>query len=69
MRYVSSLPNPATPAYTALDLRLVWSPASRWEVALIGRNLFDPRHREFITTNSLNEEVARSVTLKITYRQ
>lgn len=68
LRYASSLPHPALPGYKALDLRLGWRPSPRWEVALSARNLLDRQHAEFITTNSLNEQVHRSCTLKVTWR-
>ena len=68
LRCVSSLPNPATPGYTAMDLRLGWRPTPRWEFSVSGRNLLDQQHRELITTNSLNEEVHQSCTLKVTWR-
>ncbi|HWA87031.1 MAG TPA: TonB-dependent receptor [Opitutus sp.] len=68
LRYVSARPNPATDAYTVVDLRLGWSPASNWDIALLGRNLFDGLHHEIITTNSLNEEIGPSGTLKITWK-
>jgi iron complex outermembrane receptor protein len=68
VRGTSRLPQPRMPAYVTADLHLGWSPNSAWELALIGRNLFDPQHPEFVTPNSLNQEVARSVTVKATWR-
>lgn len=68
LRHASELPDPATPAYTALDLRAAWRPAEQWEIELAARNLLDRQHPEFTTTNSLNEEVSRSVSLKVTWR-
>ncbi|QYM78373.1 TonB-dependent receptor [Horticoccus luteus] len=68
LRYVSALPNPALPGYTDFDLRLGWHPTSNWEISLLGRNLLHRQHAEFITTNSLNEQVHRSITLKSTWR-
>ncbi len=47
LRHVSALPNPAVPAYWALDLRLGWRPLPRLEIALIGQNLLDKQHPEF----------------------
>ncbi len=69
VRYVSDLPQPATPAYTALDLRLAWKPRPNFEVALVGRNLLDPQHPEFASATAVTREVDRSVfaTLKWTY--
>jgi iron complex outermembrane receptor protein len=67
VRSASSLPNPYSPGYHALDLRLGWRPTVRWEFSLSARNLLDRQHAEFVTTNSLNEEVHRSCTLKATW--
>lgn len=60
LRYVGSLPHPATPSYVALDLRLGWSPRKNLEFAIIGRNLLDPNHPEFGNTGT-TAEVPRSV--------
>jgi len=68
LRHASALPNPALPGYTVADFRLGWRPSPRWELSLIARNLFDRQFPEFITTNSLNEEVRRRATLKVTWR-
>ncbi len=67
LRYADSLPNPATPSYLELDLRLAWSPVRNLEIAIVGRNLLDDAHAEFSNTNPvLTREVQRSVygTLK-----
>jgi iron complex outermembrane receptor protein len=70
LRYVSSLPSRNIDAYTELDVRLAWKPNKNCELAIIGRNLLDPHHREFgphsITTP--NVEVERSVFAKLTFR-
>ena len=68
LRHVSALPLPAVEAYTALDARVGWRASERLEISLWGRNLLDPQHPEFATTNSLNEQVHRSGALKLTWR-
>lgn len=68
VRYVSSLPNPPLRAYTTADIRIGWSPTPGWALSLVGQNLFDPRHPDFVTPNSVNDEIARSVTGKVTWR-
>jgi iron complex outermembrane receptor protein len=68
LRYASDRPDPAVPSYTTLDLRLGWRPNSQWEISVTGRNLLEPQFVEFVTTNSLNEQVHRSVTAKVTWR-
>lgn len=68
VRGASGLPNPAAPGYVTCDARLGWRPKPSWEIALIGRDLAEPRHRQFTTPNSLNQEIGRSVSLKSTWR-
>jgi len=68
LRHASALPAPALPGYTTLDARVGWRLAKGLEISLLGRNLLDPQHPEFVTNNSLNEEVHRSATLKLTWR-
>lgn len=47
VRRVGALPDPAVPAYTAVDLRWTWRPAARWDLELTARNLFEAAHPEF----------------------
>jgi iron complex outermembrane receptor protein len=61
-RRVSALPNPAVPAYTAVDARLVWRATPKLEVSLNGRNLTDQRHPEWGPAAN-RVEFERSVTL------
>jgi iron complex outermembrane receptor protein len=68
LRHASALPNPALEGYTTMDARIGWRFARTLEVALWGRNLLDRQHAEFVTTNSLNEQVHRSAAVKLTWR-
>ncbi len=63
-RYVSSLPAPAIPPYTTVDLRLAWRPKAPLELSIVGRNLFDPQHPEF----SGGVEIQRHVRGQMTWR-
>jgi iron complex outermembrane receptor protein len=47
-RYVDSLPAIDVPSYTTMDVRLAWRPAKNLEWAVIGRNLIDSPHTEFV---------------------
>jgi iron complex outermembrane receptor protein len=69
LRAASALPHPVLPGYTTVDLRLGWRPTPSLDISLAGRNLLERQYREFITTNSLNEEVHRRVLLKATWRR
>lgn len=68
LRHVSHRPDPATEGCWTADVRLAWVPSERWEVALLGRNLFTGLHRELVTPNSLNEFIRPSGTARITWR-
>lgn len=47
LRWVDELPAPRTDAYHELNARLGWRVSERWDVALRGQNLLNPRHRQF----------------------
>jgi iron complex outermembrane receptor protein len=47
VRRVGALPEPAVPAYTAVDLRWTWRPAADVEMEAAVRNLFDAAHPEY----------------------
>jgi hypothetical protein len=51
-----------------MDARIGWRFAKRLEISVWGRNLFDRQHAEFVTTNSLNEQIHRSAAVKLTFR-
>ena len=59
LRFVDQLPNPSTPSFLELDLRLGWMPFTNFEVALVGRNLLHDSHPEYSGTST--REVPRSV--------
>jgi iron complex outermembrane recepter protein len=69
LRLASDLPNPALEGYTTADARLGWHPREDLEISVSGRNLFERQYPEFVTTNSLNEQVHRSGAIKITWRR
>ncbi len=48
VRYVSQLTRGDIPAYTTLDARYAWQPRKDLEFALVGQNLLDNRHPEFM---------------------
>jgi iron complex outermembrane recepter protein len=57
------------PAYTALDAHLRWNLSRSWQVSLIGRNLLDRSHREYMFFYTWFEptEVERSMLLKLKF--
>ena len=47
LRYVDRLPFFGISDYVELDTRLAWKPSRNCELAVVGRNLIHPHHREF----------------------
>lgn len=47
LRHVARLPKPEVPAYTVLDVRVGWRPASWLDLSLGMQNLLDKEHAEF----------------------
>jgi iron complex outermembrane receptor protein len=68
LRHASALPKPPLEGYTTMDARVGWRASKRLEISLWGRNLLDRQYPEFVTTNSLNEQVHRRGGLKLTWR-
>jgi iron complex outermembrane receptor protein len=48
LRYVDELERRRIPSYVTLDLRLAWSPNDHWEFAVVGQNLLEDSHQEFV---------------------
>jgi iron complex outermembrane receptor protein len=67
VRRVGARPQPAVPAYTAIDSRLAWSTGNEWELALVLRNIGDPRHPEWgAPANRVEHQ--RSALLQLQWR-
>lgn len=66
VRAVGALPNPAVPAYTAVDARVAWSPRADLELSLAGFNLLDARHPEFGAAPG-RSELGRRLLLRATW--
>ena len=47
-RYVENLPSLGVPSYFVMDMRLAYTPTRHLEVAVVGQNLLDNHHPEFI---------------------
>jgi len=68
--YVDRLPALNTPAYTRVDARLAWHATESFELSVVGQNLLDERHFEFMGAAdqlSLSSQVKRSVYGKVTW--
>jgi len=67
VRRVGALPDPAVPAYTALDARFGWQVQHNVELSLTGQNLLGPQHIEFGAPATASE-IGRSLFLKLLWR-
>jgi iron complex outermembrane receptor protein len=68
-RYVGALPGVAVPEYGTSDVRLAWDATQTLSLAVVGRNLHDARHLEFIGASPAgNTQIRRSVYAGATWR-
>lgn len=69
-RLVNSLTNVRIPAYTRVDLGLIWRPRPAWELGVWGRNLTDPGHPEFsqIVSPTVLVDVPREYSARLVWR-
>jgi iron complex outermembrane receptor protein len=69
-RYVDPLPSIQVPAYQTMDVRVAWCPSKSWELAVTGRNLFSPKHLEFISPylEVASSMVERSYLLSLAWK-
>lgn len=58
------------PGYVTMDVRLAWKPTKTIELSLVGQNLLQKRHPEYIPEfiNTTASEVPRSVYGKLTWK-
>jgi iron complex outermembrane receptor protein len=71
LRYVDSLQNRGVSSYIVGDARVGWrSPNKKWEISVVGQNLFNSRHQEFAPSyiETQTTEVETSVYGKVTFR-
>ena len=70
LKYTSQLDYPPVPAYTVLDLRYAFRLGKQAEIALVGQNLLNQRHPEFVSDYLPVQptEIGRSLLLKGTWR-
>jgi len=55
--------------YITLDVRLAWRPCDNVEISLVGQNLVDDEHMEYVQVNfTLPTQIERSVYGKLTWR-
>ena len=70
LRYVDRLSSLNIPSYYSLDFHLGWRPGTHLELSLVGQDLLNSRHLEFIPEfiNTTPTEVRRSISGLVTWR-
>ncbi len=70
LRYVDNLPSLAVGSYLTLDARLGWKPHKNLELSVVGQNLLDRQHPEFVGEffDILPTQVERGVYAKLDWR-
>jgi len=68
-RYVDNLPALGVSSYLTMDVRLAWRPYENFEWAVVGRNLLDNHHTEFIDLDgrTIGTEVQPQVFTSLTW--
>jgi iron complex outermembrane receptor protein len=67
-RYVDNLPKPFVEKYAGLDMRLAWRIHKSLELSVVGQNLLQGNHTEFIPSSPPAKDIERSVYGKIACR-
>ena len=68
-RYVSRLPAVNVPGYHTSDVRVAWNATPALSLSLVGRNLHEARHLEFIGAGPAgNSQIRRSISAGATWR-
>jgi iron complex outermembrane receptor protein len=70
LRYVDKLPSLNIPSYYSLDFHLGWRPDTHFELSLVGRDLLNSQHLEFIPEfiNTTPTEMRRTISGRIAFR-
>jgi len=66
-RFVSALPSQSVPSYSTGDARLGWRFSRQFELSLVGRNLLQPFHPEFVGDPGPVVGIRRSAYVKVTW--
>lgn len=68
IRYVDKLPDPYLRGYTGLDMHIGWRLGKHMELELVGQNLLDNHHIEFIPESPAPRQIERGIYGRITCR-
>ena len=70
LRYISELRSLRVPDYTTFDMRLGWRPTKNLELSLVGQNLLEDKHREYLSQDYIStvpRQLERGVYSKATW--
>ncbi|HZQ60721.1 MAG TPA: TonB-dependent receptor, partial [Casimicrobiaceae bacterium] len=67
MRRVGARPDPAVPAYTAVDVRVGWTVHPNLQLSFVVQNALDPSHAEWGTATN-RAEIPRAYFLKVLWQ-
>jgi iron complex outermembrane receptor protein len=67
-RYISKLPMTDVPAYAGLDVHIGVDVTKNVMISVIGQNLLDDRHPEFVPSSPSPREISRGINAKLTCR-
>ena len=67
LRYVGALDGQGIPSYLTMDAKLSWMPLDSLELSLVGRNLLEEEHAEFLEEYgaSIPTEIPREVFVQL----
>jgi iron complex outermembrane receptor protein len=68
LRYVDVLTNKYVPSYFGLDIQIGWKFTKWLQISVVGQNLLDDHHPEFVPSSPSPREITRSFYGKITAR-
>jgi iron complex outermembrane receptor protein len=68
LRHVGKLPDPYVSDYTELDIRLAWRIIDALELNIVGQNLIQKSHTEFVPDTPYPKSIERSVYIKLVGR-
>lgn len=68
LRYVDVLTNKYVPSYTSLDVQIGWKITKWLQLSVVGQNLLNDYHPEFVPSSPEPREIARSYYGKVTFR-
>lgn len=70
LRYIDDLDSQGVDSYTALDMRLSYTPVPSVRLSIVGRNLIDSGHIEFVEEFGINQavEIPREGYLEIQFQ-